>query len=312
MHLVLFDSLVRSTSGGGKSNQDFKVLAAEKAAGPRNLSFQPTDDAFVWSKKPSNNYRAATSLRVRQTRSAEQIAYFKFHVRGADGLIAKATLRLYATDSSDDGGSVYQVSNNYDESRTSWKEAGLQWPNAPRLEGEALASAGSVNAEEFVEFDVTGSVAADGEYSYAVWNASGDAILYSSKEGTIPPELIVEVNSGNSAAKFSSPRDQDHETAGQTLDIPESVMRGANYPNPFNFETTIQYALPNATQVRLDIYNIKGQQIRKLVDALQPPGFKKITWNGTNDFGLEVSSGIYFARLKTEKIILTEKLLLQK
>ncbi|MCG8607011.1 DNRLRE domain-containing protein, partial [bacterium] len=231
---------------------------------------------------------------------------------GASGVITKATLRLYVTDSGSEGGAVYQVSNDYHGSNKPWQEAGLKWPNAPRLEGDPLASTGAVKAGEFVEFDVTASIAADGTYSYAISNTSGDAVRYTSKEGPISPELIIEATNGNTAAKFSSTSDQDPEKAGQTRQMPEDVVLGANYPNPFNIETTIQYGLPNATHVRLEIYNIHGQLIRTLVDGPQPPGLKRVKWNGSNEFGLEVSSGVYFAKLRTEKIILTEKLILQK
>ncbi|MCG8604604.1 DNRLRE domain-containing protein, partial [bacterium] len=287
------------------------VVALTDPVKPRTLHFVPTDDSFVWSKKPSNNYDASAILRVRQTRSAEQIAYFKFHIQGTDGVITKAKLRLYAADGGNDAGSIHQVSNNYHGSNTPWNEAGLRWPNAPRLQGNPLASTGPVKAEELVEFDVTASVSGDGQYSYAVSNNSGDVVRYSSKEGLVPPELIIEINNGNIAAKFTSPNGQGLATR-QTLAIPENVVMRANHPNPFNIETIIQYGLPSANHVRLEIYNIQGQRIRTLVDAVQPPGYKWIKWNGTNDSGIGVSSGLYFASLRTEKVILTQKLLLQK
>ncbi|HNX00453.1 MAG TPA: T9SS type A sorting domain-containing protein, partial [Candidatus Cloacimonadota bacterium] len=72
-----------------------------------------------------------------------------------------------------------------------------------------------------------------------------------------------------------------------------------NYPNPFNPETTIRYSLPANGQVRMEIYNIKGQKVRTLLNDWQTAGNHEITWYGTDNHDKSVSSGVYFYRLTT-------------
>ena len=82
------------------------------------------------------------------------------------------------------------------------------------------------------------------------------------------------------------------------------------YPNPFNPETQIRFALPAATRVEGVIYNIAGQSIRHLVDREFSTGQHTLTWDGRDDFGKIVASGTYFLLLKTDAQHFTRKLLL--
>jgi hypothetical protein len=85
-----------------------------------------------------------------------------------------------------------------------------------------------------------------------------------------------------------------------------------NYPNPFNPATTIRYQLPKNTKVVLNIYNILGQKVKTLVDQVQTSGAKAVYWDGENDSGQSVSSGIYIYRLQAGGKALSRKLLLLK
>lgn len=71
------------------------------------------------------------------------------------------------------------------------------------------------------------------------------------------------------------------------------------FPLPFRTNTTLRYNLLRSTAVTLKLYNILGQQVRTLVNEVQPAGFKNIGWNGRDDLGRDLSAGIYFCRLKT-------------
>ncbi len=73
---------------------------------------------------------------------------------------------------------------------------------------------------------------------------------------------------------------------------------GQNYPNPFNPETTIQFSLPKTIHVSLRIYNTRGQEIINLIDTVIPAGRNEAVWDGKNNEGQMVSSGIYFMRLQ--------------
>ncbi len=79
---------------------------------------------------------------------------------------------------------------------------------------------------------------------------------------------------------------------------PAVFSLAANYPNPFNPQTTIQYALPQAADVGLTVYNVLGQPVRTLVAEHQAAGRYAVEWDATNDSGQSVSSGMYFYRLQ--------------
>ncbi len=85
-----------------------------------------------------------------------------------------------------------------------------------------------------------------------------------------------------------------------------------NYPNPFNAATLIQYTLPRASQVRIQIYNLLGRKVRLLVDEEQESGFKEARWDGKDDGGVEVGSGIYFCRIITGDFVDCMKMTLLK
>ena len=79
---------------------------------------------------------------------------------------------------------------------------------------------------------------------------------------------------------------------------PDAFALANNYPNPFNPETTIKYALPQAANVELTVYNVVGQPVRTLVAEHQSAGRYVVEWDATNDSGHSLSSGMYFYRLE--------------
>jgi hypothetical protein len=105
------------------------------------------------------------------------------------------------------------------------------------------------------------------------------------------------------------------EKAVEKSSVPETFSLYQNNPNPFNMSTNIMYDVPNtdkAVPVKLNIYNVKGQLIRKLEERTRTGGHYIVQWNGTNDFGEIVSSGIYFCKLVANDVVLTKKLALMK
>jgi hypothetical protein len=100
-----------------------------------------------------------------------------------------------------------------------------------------------------------------------------------------------------------------------------------NYPNPFNPSTTISFNvgaistssekdghgdMSATTPVKIDIFNIRGQHVRTLVDGILSPGEHSVVWNGTDDYGREAGSGIYFYRMRTDSFSETKKMILMK
>jgi len=119
---------------------------------------------------------------------------------------------------------------------------------------------------------------------------------------------IGEINQGclyldNLRTVFSEASGISAETAGQPL----QYSLEQNFPNPFNPSTRISYRLPQAEHVYLDVFDLNGRRVARLVDQRQPAGQYNVIFRGT-----DVSSGVYIYRLKGEKIELSKKMLLLK
>jgi len=97
----------------------------------------------------------------------------------------------------------------------------------------------------------------------------------------------------------------------KTFSISDFVVL-QNYPNPFNPQTTIEYYLPKSSWVNLTIYNVLGRKIKVLVNDFQTKGKKSITWDGKDQKGRMVATGIYFYRLETTDYVESKKMLLIK
>lgn len=172
------------------------------------VSFTPTDDTRVYSPFPDNSYGTSSSLFARTNTSDTFNSYLKFEVNGLSAPIQRATLRLYATDGSQaGGGSVYQVSNNYNFQSVAfpWTENGLTWNNAPPISGNPISTAGNVAPNTWVEYDVTAAITGNGTYSFAIQTPSNDSLYFNAKEAASnQPELVIEV-SGTSPTYTPTP-----------------------------------------------------------------------------------------------------------
>ncbi len=98
--------------------------------------------------------------------------------------------------------------------------------------------------------------------------------------------------------------------AGNIVNI-TTALKG-NYPNPFNPVTNIAFSLGKATHVTLEVYNIKGEKVRTLVNKVLAAKNHVITWDGKNNTNKSVASGIYFYKMKAEKYVSTKKMILMK
>ena len=91
--------------------------------------------------------------------------------------------------------------------------------------------------------------------------------------------------------------------------IPKDLALLQNYPNPFNPTTEISYQLPEESTALIKIYNLLGEKLRTLVDQKQSAGTHTVTWNGRDDNGQRLGSGIYFYKLVTGKQVKIRKML---
>jgi hypothetical protein len=95
-------------------------------------------------------------------------------------------------------------------------------------------------------------------------------------------------------------------------DLPTTYNLGQNYPNPFNPSTTIEFAVPNRTIVSIEVLNILGQRVRSLVEEELPSGRFRISWDGTDENGTSVATGVYLYRFRAGDYVETKKMLLMK
>ncbi len=94
--------------------------------------------------------------------------------------------------------------------------------------------------------------------------------------------------------------------------VPVEYSLWQNYPNPFNPITNIRFQIPRAGKVTLEVYNLLGQRIRALVNEVLQPGTYNVTWDGKNENGQPLGSGIYFYRLRTKKFTKSYRMILLK
>ena len=93
---------------------------------------------------------------------------------------------------------------------------------------------------------------------------------------------------------------------------PSSNRLAQNYPNPFNPETSISFSLKESGQVIVDIYNIRGQKLKTLLNEYREAGNHCVVWNGRDDDNQRVASGVYLYKMRNGKFISTKKMILMK
>lgn len=101
-------------------------------------------------------------------------------------------------------------------------------------------------------------------------------------------------------------------TVSMIESLPETYSLSVNYPNPFNPTTTVQYVLPQAGNVTIEVYNTLGQKVQTLMDEFQSAGYHSIQWDGKNQIGEAVASGTYLYKMQSGNFVQTQKMLLAK
>ncbi len=94
--------------------------------------------------------------------------------------------------------------------------------------------------------------------------------------------------------------------------LPDRFDLSQNYPNPFNPETVIPFSVPESGALRLSIYNVLGQEIAVLVDRSIEAGFHRVVWNGKDQIGRSVASGLYFVRMHSDVFTSVRKMMFLK
>jgi len=124
--------------------------------------------------------------------------------------------------------------------------------------------------------------------------------------------FLATMTSGNWAFILDNVAITDQWSEHNEVLTPATTALKGNYPNPFNPETTIQFALTRKDRVNINIYSINGQLVRSLVNAVYGVGAHSAIWNGRDNNGRFVSSGVYFYRMRVGEYTATKKMLLLK
>lgn len=188
---------------------------------------------------------------------------------------------------------------------TTFKHARLNWEYRPELSQSELEEAVwdfALDVNEAGDVAITASFL-DVPDDYTVNLAIGAFNAELEDAETI---VFTALNSGHfvGTITISNGREENTATAKST--------GFASYPNPFNPQTTLIFNLKEDSDVKLQIYNIRGQLVRTLHNGWFTKGDYKVVWNGRNEFGKRVSSGLYFASFRTNRETQITKLLLLK
>ena len=150
---------------------------------------------------------------------------------------------------------------------------------------------------------------ANGGFTYAV----------ASTEGTVNGGVVAVINLDGKAKSVKLANIQIVEksvaklaTDVTAMGIPSEFALGANYPNPFNPTTNINFSLPENVNVRLEVYDMTGRLVKSLVRGQLDAGVHTITWNGQDNAGTQVASGVYLYRLQAGTFVQTKTMTLLK
>lgn len=182
---------------------------------------------------------------------------------------------------------------------TQFNEIRLNWENAYGKEYLIQVSDDNSNWTT-IENQTNGS---GGFEKYNVQAIARYIRIYGTKRGTQYGYSLYEVQVYNNIASGIS-EDENN--------LPFNFSLSNNYPNPFNPATTINYNVPKASNVKIEIYNSLGQLVNVLKDSFHEAGKYNIVWSGKNSFGNPVSSGIYFYRMSAEGFTLVKKMILMR
>jgi hypothetical protein len=140
----------------------------------------------------------------------------------------------------------------------------------------------------------------------------GEAMAVRVWHSEIGEEIEYEVQAQEGAMTFGeSPYTRVSLTAGGAALLPELSLSN-NYPNPFNPQTTITFNLPSPGEIDISIFNLLGQKVATIASGQYAAGEHRVVWDGKDDNGNSVSSGLYFYRLTTDGKTLTKKMVLLK
>lgn len=154
-----------------------------------------------------------------------------------------------------------------------------------------------------VALDFSGVDAVPSEFNVVLYTETGEVDLRKADSTT-----VIVGDGGESRLRLAVGDPQF--VAEQEQNLPRPFALRPNYPNPFNPMTKVVFTLPRDSRVVVDIYDIRGRRVHRLVDDNFSAGLHEVNWTGRDDSGREVSAGVYFGRMTTEDFEQTRKMTL--
>jgi hypothetical protein len=201
------------------------------------------------------------------------------------------------------GGSIFPGEGIY-EQIFAWEPDGTPVPDYPIIAWTSFVTASPISP---VISDLDG----DGLTEMVMVGDDADLFVWDLKTPYDPdlsiwPKYLGDAGNSGINRHRGNLNDVDDEPAG----IPDRFAILENHPNPFNPATTIVFSLDRADDIRLEVFNVLGQKVATLVAGRYPAGIHRSTWDGRDETGHDVATGVYFARLAGDNRYATRKLML--
>lgn len=214
-----------------------------------------------------------------------------------------------------------KVSHNHISGNVGWgiyNQSGGNLELAPPV----ISSASATSVAGTAIPDATVEIYTDPEYQGLIFqgetnsDASGNFSWSGTITGQFPNVTAIAIDDSGNTSAFSQPAVITNVENLEDVNIPETFLLSQNYPNPFNPETTIRFEIPftgkHAAKVELCIYNLQGQLIRTLINDERSPGAYQVQWDGLDETGNVVATGIYLYRMRVGEFTATKKIALMK
>jgi hypothetical protein len=295
------------------------VLAENSAAG------------HAWYNKLELPYETTAPLLISEVNSANGAAGSADYIEIFNYSRSSVSLSSYELEYYDDGATTptgtrslsgtipplgyYIVARNSTEFNNAYGFSPNRTFSGMRLDGGADAIRLIKNGETVDEFNQTDGGrpewSAGKNFQRTNYPNSGDVLFFAFRNVDISNATPGDVNPFP-LFKNEQPITGVSVFGDEANNIPESIRLFPAYPNPFNPETNIKFQLPIASALRVGIYSINGQLIRQLFRGFAPAGEYHLNWNGSDQYGQSVASGVYVLQVRTPTESVSQKLILIK
>jgi hypothetical protein len=188
---------VRARDAAGNRSELSAVVDAVTPSQTTTIVVTPSADARVVESSPTSNYRSSSELRAEGGSDPDIVSFIRFEVPPLEGDVFRVTLRLFVPAKNgagtNDAPAVYLVNSG-------WQEGAVTWNNQPSRVANAIGDAGSVGTGVWLEYDLVMAPAGGRSFSIGLYSTSTDVVLFSSREGANPPQLIITTSNGTGAA----------------------------------------------------------------------------------------------------------------